>query len=185
MICEKEVGVTIRGLILVSVFMCFYLASAAPAHAVANRHSAKQLLPPGNYLCQMGSYKFRPCRVVAKGDGVQLVIPANKGHFIAMTAEILPSDIPNQLTVYGRFLGKARQCPACSGGKPGSKCPATAKQKTSCDRQALVARLKKRGKQFSGMLYYFILRYSYGKKRKPLPLFKLGNAIRFSVKPAS
>lgn len=122
----------------------------------------------------MGSYSFRPCMIEANGDGVRLVIPKDQGHFFALKADILPSDHKGEVTVMGKLSGFS-DC-TCDTCKDTNKL-----QFGDCANQPVIARLKKKGRTFSGTAYYYIWRSSY-KNEKELPSFQLGNKIRFRIR---
>lgn len=158
--------------------------SSVYAQGVATRHTATKLVPPGKYMCQMGSYKYRPCTVEANKDGVKLVIPDGKGHYISMVTELLPSDGFKGVTVRGTSTQPAVLCPTCTPGE--ATCNTTTEDIKACQQQTIVGRLKAKSKNvFSGDIHFYILRYSYEKKtRAPLPMFKLARTIKLSIKPA-
>ena len=158
--------------------------AAASAHAqVATIGTAAKLLPPGSYACKLGAYAFRDCEIVAKGAGVELVLPPGLGHFIELRAELLPSDDRNQLTLLGAPTSPRNLCDVCKPGDPDTDAcaggPAVAQ---ACQSQPLVARLKVAGGRARGTLLYYINRPSYTNGTYT-GSFKLGNPIEFVLRP--
>lgn len=166
---------------------------AAPLTAqaqLATRKSAAAALPAGDYECKMGSYAFRACQVVAEGEGVAVVIPDGLGHFMAVRAEILPSDTAREMTFQGRLTNPGAICPRCPDeqmGKPDGECKESLADKQACVAQPLLARLRlQKDRAWKGELTYFILRPSYDKGPSGLEYkgyFKLGNTIDLTIRP--
>ena len=122
------------------------------------------------------------------GDGVELIIPDGIGHFIAMRAQLLPSDDKNQLTLMGTLTNPARLCTTCPEGAPdSSECVGTPEDREACNVQPLVARLKISKGVARGQLMYYILRpsYDFGATTKYIGYFKLGNMETLTIKPKS
>lgn len=169
-----------------SLLLSLLLPALWPAVAsaeVATIDSAGRMLPPGPYECKMGSYAFRPCEIEKKGPGVELVIPAGIGHFMALRAELLPSDDAGQLTLLGALTSPQNLCDSCAPTDTDTdRCvggPAVAK---ACLAQPLLARLKVSGGGARGTLLYYINRPSYS-AGKYAGFFKLGNTIELSLRP--
>ncbi|QED29902.1 hypothetical protein FRD01_22230 [Microvenator marinus] len=172
---------------LFAVILSSLFAMNATAQ-VADRHTAAKLLPPGDYLCGLGSYKLRDCTIEKAGDGVELIIPDGIGHSIAMRAQLLPSDDKNQLTLLGTLTNPARLCTTCPEGAPdSSECIGTPQDRLACTSQPLVARLKVSNGVARGQLMYYILRpsYDFGATTKYIGYFKLGNMETLTIKPKS
>lgn len=168
------------------VFVLIYLFSMNVSAQTADRNTAAKLLPPGDYLCGQGSYKLRDCTIEKVGDGVELVIPDGIGHFIAMRAELLPSDDKNQLTLMGTLTNPGQLCTMCPSSSPdSSECIGTPQDRQACTSQPLVARLKVSKGVARGQLMYYILRpsYDFGATTKYIGYFKLGNTETLTIKP--
>lgn len=171
-----------------TMLSAFLLAAAAlPSQRVvadvAKIDTAAQLLPPGAYECKMGAYAFRACDIVAKGQGVELVIRPDIGHFIQFRAELLPSDDKGQMTLLGAPTAGQNLCDACKPGDGDSdRCVGGYQVSQACLAQPLVARLKVSGGGARGTLMYYINRPSYT-GGKYTGYFKLGNTIEFTIRP--
>jgi len=166
------------------VFVSLFALNASAQ--TADRNTAANLLPPGEYLCGHGSYKPRGCTIEKVGDGIELVIPDGIGHFIAMRAQLLPSDDKNQLTLMGTMTNPSPLCTVCSANAPDSDaCIGTPNDREACTTQPLVARLKVSKGGANGQLMYYILRpsYDFSASGKYLGYFKLGNMESFVIKP--
>jgi hypothetical protein len=159
--------------------------AASSAHAqLAKIDTAAKLLPPGSYECKLGSYAYRDCEVVAKGEGIELVTAPGIGHFIEFRAELLASDDKNQLTLLGSLTSPRNICDeSCTpDGGDSDQCVGGIAEVRACNKQPLVARLKVSGRTAKGSLLYYINRPSYTDGAYS-GFFKLGNTIDLSIRP--
>jgi hypothetical protein len=171
-----------RKLISALSFLTIALLAQSAFAQTAKSDSAAKMLPPGQYQCKMGSYSFRDCEIVSKGEGVELVITSGLGHFIEFRAELLPSDDKGQMTLLGTPTSPQNICDSCSpGDKDSESCSGGYAVAQACQVQPLVARLKVSGGGAKGTLMYYINRPSY-KDGKYAGYFKLGNTLDFAIK---
>ena len=137
-------------------------------------------MPTGDYLCSQGIYKFKPCRVYVQ-DG-QYFIEVKAGGRLQFTAQLWPTDEKGQLVIRGELHNPGELCPTCPDDKVGTECPGTVAEKAACAKQPVMASLRKKGKQWSGDLIYYLVRGVRGDAKNGW--YRLGITETFKIRKA-
>ncbi|MCA9545553.1 MAG: hypothetical protein KC613_14210 [Myxococcales bacterium] len=160
------------------------LALAAAAHAApyenGTKHTPGDRMPPGDYECSQGIYKFKPCRVFVQDE--QYFIEVKEGGRLQFMGQLLPTDEKNQLILRGELQNPGELCPTCPDEQVGTECAGSVAEKATCAAQPVMANLRKQGKQWSGDLIYYLVRGVDGRADKGW--YRLGITEKFKVRPA-
>lgn len=155
-------------------------APAAPYEPGKKDTPAKRM-PAGDYLCSLGSYRYKPCTVSVRDGRSYLTVTA--GARFPFEAQLLPTDEKGQLVLLGAPTDPDALCPTCPDDQLGVECAGDVAEKAACAAQPVHASLRK-GKNgvWTGELLHYLVRAVDGVPKNGW--YRLGLTERFRVKPA-
>lgn len=161
------------------------LSTLAPAGAAPYENGTKatpgKRLPPGDYMCSLGSYRFKPC-TVSERDGL-FYLTVTEGARFPFEGQLLPTDEKDQLILLGAPSNPGELCPTCPDAELGKTCAGDVAEKAACAAQPVHASLRK-GKNgvWTGELLHYLVRGVDGVAEKGW--YRLGLTETFRVRPA-
>lgn len=116
-----------------------------------------KVFAPGDYLCSMGSYRYKRCTITHTDGKVRVKVP--EGARFPFEGELWATDDKGMLVFDGRMTDPDALCPTCPDDKVGKACPGTVAEKRACHAQPLRAALKRqKDGLWVGQLHHYLLR---------------------------
>ena len=132
-------------------------AAQAGRYENGTKDSPGKRMPVGAYLCGMGSYKARPCKVEQREGRYYLTVSA--GSRFPFELELLSTDEADLLIGQGRISDSKDLCPTCADDKLGIECAGDVAAKRACAEQTVSIALRKATDgTWSGELIHHLVR---------------------------
>lgn len=165
----------------VAVWMSLALPVSAAPYENGQKHTPGVRMPVGQYMCSLGSYRYKPCTVSEREGRFYLTV--TEGARFPFEGELLPTDEKGQLVLLGAPTSAGELCPTCADEALGVECAGDVAEKAACARQPVHASLRQgKGGVWTGELLHYLVRAVDGDPKKGW--YRLGLTETFRVRKA-